>query len=217
MSGVGSPSWPTQWVVLGVAGSLAKRALDATLATLLLVALAPVLLVIAAAIRLTSRGPALFVQDRVGYRGLVFAMYKFRTMRCDAERLERQLAESQQSRTFFKLENDPRVTPLGRWLRKYSLDELPQLLNVMGGDMSLVGPRPLLLHDFGRFPSGKQLLRFAIKPGLTGLWQVSGRSLVSDSRRLELDLEYVDNWSLGLDLKILVRTIPAVLSTRGAW
>ncbi|MDX1632761.1 MAG: sugar transferase [Thermoanaerobaculia bacterium] len=193
-----------------------KHGLEQALAAVLLAVTAPILLAIMALIRLTSRGPALFVQDRIGHRCQVFRMYKLRTMIQGAEAMEDGLRDEQPGRRFFKLEDDPRVTRVGRWLRRTSLDELPQLINVLKGEMSLVGPRPLLLSDGHRFPRGQQLRRFSMRPGITGLWQVSGRSLTTDEERLRLDLEYVDRWSLGMDLGILLRTIPVVLSGRGA-
>lgn len=196
--------------------SPAKRALDVVLALVLLLLLAPVLGLAMLLVRLTSRGPALFVQPRIGYQGQRFAMYKLRTMRDGAERQEAELAECLDGRTFLKIEGDPRITRLGRVLRKWSVDELPQLVNVLQGDMSLVGPRPLLICDFRKFPRREQLRRFSVKPGLTGLWQVSGRSALPDEERMRLDLEYVDRWSFGLDLRILARTPPVVLSARGA-
>jgi lipopolysaccharide/colanic/teichoic acid biosynthesis glycosyltransferase len=194
----------------------AKRALDVAGAGVLLVGLAPVLALLAAGIRLTSRGPAVFVQPRVGANGRTFRMYKFRTMVRGADRLEEALAR-ERGATFFKMHGDPRVTKVGRLLRRASLDELPQLWNVVRGDMSLVGPRPLLLTDLERFPEGSGTIRFSVPPGITGLWQVSGRSALSDEERLRLDSEYVERWSLGLDARILARTLPAVISSRGAW
>lgn len=193
-----------------------KRVLDVVLALGLLVLTAPILLGAVLAIRLTSRGPALFVQERVGHRCRKFAMIKLRTMVQGAEREEARLAASNSGRIFFKIEDDPRVTLVGRVLRRFSLDELPQLVNVLQGDMSLVGPRPLLRSDLRNFPVYRQRRRFSMRPGLTGLWQVSGRSLLSDEERIRLDDEYVRSWSLGRDLAILARTVPAVLSGRGA-
>jgi lipopolysaccharide/colanic/teichoic acid biosynthesis glycosyltransferase len=193
-----------------------KRVLDVVLATVLLGASAPILLLAVLAVRLTSRGPAIFVHDRIGYRCRRFSMVKLRTMVQGAEREEARLAAENGGRIFFKLENDPRVTRVGRLLRRFSLDELPQLVNVLRGDMSLVGPRPLLVSDLRRFPAYRQQRRFAMKPGLTGLWQVSGRSLLSDDERIRLDDEYARRWSLRLDLAILARTPAAVLSGRGA-
>ena len=196
--------------------SVDKRTVDVLLSAILLVLAAPMIGLAALLIRLTSRGPAIFVQQRIGFEGRRFAMYKLRTMTQGAERMQDELAECQEDRTFLKLESDPRVTRIGRVLRKLSIDELPQLWNVLKGDMSLVGPRPLLVCDFRKFPKREQLRRFSVKPGITGLWQVSGRSSLPDSERMRLDLEYVDRWSLGLDFRILARTLPVVLSTRGA-
>jgi len=193
-----------------------KRVVDVVGAGVLLAALTPVMALVAATIRLTSRGPAIFVQPRIGRHGDDFRMYKFRTMVAGAERQEPHLAKALPG-TFFKLDVDPRVTRVGRVLRRTSLDELPQLWNVLLGDMSLVGPRPLLRTDMERFPEGAAALRFSVLPGLTGLWQVSGRSSLPDAERLRLDREYVQGWSLALDAKILAKTLPAVLSSRGAW
>jgi lipopolysaccharide/colanic/teichoic acid biosynthesis glycosyltransferase len=142
-------------------------------------------------------------------------MLKFRSMAADAERLETVLA-AESGATFLKLQADPRTTRLGRWLRRYSLDELPQLVNVLRGDMSLVGPRPLLLTDLERFPRRHQERRFAMPPGMTGLWQVSGRSDLPDAERIRLDLAYVEHWSLALDLWLLARTLPVVVAGDGA-
>ena len=200
-----------RWPALAV-----KRAVDVVLAMTLLGATFPILVLAVLAVRLTSRGPAIFVHDRIGYRCRRFSMYKLRTMVQGAEREEARLAAANGGRIFFKLANDPRITRVGRLLRRFSLDELPQLLNVLRGDMSLVGPRPLLVSDLRNFPLYRQQRRFAMKPGLTGLWQVSGRSLLSDDERIRLDDEYVRRWSLSLDLAILRRTPGAVLSGRGA-
>ena len=196
--------------------SLAKDTLDVVLSVLLLILAAPVLAVAMLLVRLTSPGPAIFVQKRIGFEGRKFDMYKLRTMAQGAERQQDELAECLDDKTFLKIADDPRVTPVGRVLRKLSIDELPQLWNVLKGDMSLVGPRPLLLCDFRKFPKREQLRRFSVKPGITGLWQVSGRSSLPDEERMRLDLEYVDNWSFRRDLEILARTLPVVISMRGA-
>ncbi|MFQ5791739.1 MAG: sugar transferase [Acidobacteriota bacterium] len=195
---------------------LVKRAMDALVATALLLALSPLLIFVAALVRLTSRGPSFFVQERIGYGCRVFRMLKFRTMVDGAEHSENRLARERPDRAFLKVRNDRRVTCLGRFLRKSSIDELPQLLNVLRGEMSLVGPRPLLVSDFLKFPKQHQMRRFAVLPGMTGLWQVSGRSSTTDEDRIRLDLQYVDHWSLWLDLMILARTIPAVIRAEGA-
>ena len=194
-----------------------KRALDIVLAAALLVVSLPVMILVALAIRSTSRGSVIFRQSRVGRDGREFIMYKFRTMRPDAASHEEHLAKLNGDRVFVKFEADGRVTPVGRFLRKYSLDELPQLINVLRGDMSLVGPRPLLLTDMRKFPRGHWGRRFTVPPGMTGLWQVSGRSLCSDQERIRLDLEYVERWSLWLDLWILLLTPATVLLARGAY
>lgn len=193
-----------------------KHAFDRTAAVVLLATALPLLVSLAVMIRLTSRGPALFCQRRVGENGIEFRMYKLRTMVRDAERNQDRLAEAQRGRTFLKIVRDPRVTRLGRLLRKTSLDELPQLLNVVKGEMSLVGPRPLLPCDVLKLSEAHRLRRFRMKPGMSGLWQVSGRSSLSEGERIRLDLWYVDHWSLALDAAILVRTLPAVLTGRGA-
>lgn len=195
---------------------LVKRAFDVLISGALLVVLAPVLVLVAIAIRLSSTGPAIFVQRRIGYRCAEFEMYKFRTMVKGAEQHERRLAQAQPARTFLKIKDDPRTTRLGRLLRRFSIDELPQLYNVFRGDMSLLGPRPLLRSDLERFPRASLMRRFAMKPGITGLWQVSGRSLLPDADRIRLDIDYVDNWSLGRDMAILARTVPVVITARGA-
>jgi lipopolysaccharide/colanic/teichoic acid biosynthesis glycosyltransferase len=191
-----------------------KRILDIAGSLALIVLLAPLMLLLAALVKLTSAGPAVFVQRRIGFRCNEFGMFKFRTMIADAERLQAELAGEDSD--YFKIENDPRITSIGRFLRRYSLDELPQLFNVLEGTMSLVGPRPLLVSDLERLPMRGQMRRFSVLPGITGLWQVSGRSATTDEERMELDREYINRWSLWLDMKILVRTIAVVLSGRGA-
>lgn len=199
----------------GPAHSPLKRALDVVLATVLLVGTAPLLLLVMLAVKLESKGPAIFAQRRVGYRCEHFVLYKIRTMVDDAEAREEELARRARG-TFLKLRDDPRTTRLGRLLRKTSVDELPQLWNVIRGDMTLVGPRPILLSDFRKMPKHEQWKRFTARPGITGLWQTSGRSLCSDARRMELDLRYVEQWSPWLDLKILARTVPVVIRGVGA-
>ncbi len=194
-----------------------KRAMDVVGAVVLLVVLAPVMLGVAVAIKLTSRGPVLFTQYRYGYMKRLFRMYKFRTMVVDAERIQDQLEDrNEASGPVFKIRNDPRITPIGRFLRRTSLDELPQLWHVLTGEMSLVGPRPMATRDVGRFAEPWLMRRFSMRPGLTCLWQISGRSDLSFDRWIALDLEYIDRWSLWLDFEILLYTIPAVLQARGA-
>lgn len=211
------PLAPTFANAAPAALSRLKRVLDVAVVGALLVLLAPLLVAIAIAIKLTSPGPVLFVQRRIGYGGTVFPMLKFRTMYVGADQAEPLLAARQRDRTFLKIENDPRATSLGRWLRLTSLDELPQLLNVLRGEMSIVGPRPILLCDLAKYPRGHEMRRFTAKPGITGLWQVSGRSRCTDRERIQLDLVYVDCWSLWLDLLILARTLPVVLAGQGAY
>jgi exopolysaccharide biosynthesis polyprenyl glycosylphosphotransferase len=193
-----------------------KGLLDRLAAVPLLVATAPVLAVMAILVKATSRGPVLFVQARGGLYGRPFPMFKFRTMRQGAEGERTQLlAANEMDGPVFKIANDPRVTPIGRLLRRTSLDELPQLVNVLLGHMSLVGPRPLPVVETEGL-TGPYRRRLSMKPGITGLWQVSGRSELGFDAWMALDLEYVDRWSPGLDLAILLRTLPALVSRRGA-
>ena len=194
-----------------------KRAIDLGVSGLVLVLASPLLILIAALIVIDSWGSPLFVQDRIGYRRKRFPMVKFRTMHLDAEaRLQGLEKENEVSGAAFKMRNDPRVTRVGKILRKFSLDELPQFLNVLRGDMSLVGPRPLPIRDVERFNDEWQKRRFSVKPGLTCLWQVNGRHDIDFEHWMELDLQYIDNWSLSLDFDILVKTLPAVLRGSGA-
>jgi exopolysaccharide biosynthesis polyprenyl glycosylphosphotransferase len=197
---------------------LAKRVIDWVGAFVALVFLAVPMLLVAITIRLTSRGSAIFRQQRAGKHGKPFTMYKFRSMADDAEQRRADLLPfNQMSGPVFKVENDPRVTPFGRWLRRTSFDETPQLLNVLMGDMSLVGPRPLPLYEVEKFENTAQRRRLSVKPGLTCLWQVRGRNEVRDFRDwVKLDLEYIDRWSLALDFKILARTVPTVVFGLGA-
>ena len=195
----------------------AKRIFDFVSATLLLLISAPALLLVAVIIKLESRGPVLFVQERVGLNKRRFRMLKFRTMQNDAEARMSEIEHlNEKSGPIFKIRNDPRITLVGRWLRRTSIDELPQLVNVLLGDMSIVGPRPLSVRDATRMELAWQKRRFSVKPGLTCLWQVSGRSNLSFEQWMQLDLEYIDRWSLELDARILLRTIPAILLARGA-
>lgn len=195
-----------------------KRAIDFLGALAMLVLLSPFLILVALLVKLTSRGPAVFRQERAGMNGRVFTLYKFRTMGQGAEK-ERAALESRNEMDgpVFKIKDDPRVTWVGRLLRRTSIDELPQLWNVVKGDMSLVGPRPLPIYEVEKFERW-QRRRMTMRPGITCLWQVMGRNRVTDfAEWMKLDLEYVDRWSLGLDLKILAKTIPAVLGGRGAY
>ncbi|MCD5312938.1 sugar transferase [Kineosporia babensis] len=196
---------------------LLKAAFDRLLGTAVLLVLSPLLIVIAVAVRTTSPGPALFRQTRVGVGGREFSIYKFRSMVTDAEARLRELSEQDEGNgVLFKMRADPRITPIGAFLRRYSLDELPQLINVAKGDMSLVGPRPPLPREVAGY-SSDAVRRLRVRPGMTGLWQVSGRSDLSWEQSLLLDLRYVDNWSMTLDLSILWRTVRAVVRGEGAY
>jgi lipopolysaccharide/colanic/teichoic acid biosynthesis glycosyltransferase len=194
-----------------------KPVLDTVLAVLLLVATLPFWIAIAVAVKLDSRGPAFHVQERLGLNGRRFRFYKFRSMHLDAERRQRELtALNEMDGPVFKIRNDPRVTRVGRLLRRTSLDELPQLINVIRGEMSLVGPRPPLPSEVERY-SSQDRVRLTVKPGLTCLWQVSGRSNSSFPQWMALDREYVKRICFWVDVTILLRTILAVLSCRGAY
>lgn len=196
---------------------LVKELVERAAAVLALVILAPVLLVLAAVVRLDSAGPAFYRSTRVGRDGRPFTMLKLRTMVADSELIRQNLAELNEAQgPLFKMRQDPRVTPLGRWLRRFSLDELPQLWNIARGQMALVGPRPALPAEVATYDDVVRR-RMAVKPGLTGLWQVSGRSDLPWSEAVRLDLHYVDNWSLSLDLAIVARTFGAVLGRTGAY
>jgi exopolysaccharide biosynthesis polyprenyl glycosylphosphotransferase len=194
-----------------------KRILDITLSLMLLVAVAPVLAVVALMIKLTSRGQILFRQERIGRNKRRFFIYKFRTMVPNAEKMMPALELlNEAAGPVFKIRNDPRMTPFGRLLRRASIDELPQLFNVLRGDMSLVGPRPLPLRDYEGFDQDWQRRRFSVRPGITCLWQVRGRNNIAFDHWMKLDLQYLDEWSIWLDMKILAQTIPAVLRGSGA-
>jgi exopolysaccharide biosynthesis polyprenyl glycosylphosphotransferase len=197
---------------------LAKGAIERLLAATALLVLSPILLVVWGLVRYETTGPGLFRQQRVGRDGVEFTMLKFRTMSCTAAEEQAGLAELNQVEggVLFKLRSDPRITPLGAMLRRYSVDELPQLWNVVTGRMSLVGPRPALPSEVERYDLDPRR-RLAVKPGITGLWQVSGRSDLTWVESVRLDVKYVDNWSLGLDLSILCRTVVAVVNHRGAY
>jgi exopolysaccharide biosynthesis polyprenyl glycosylphosphotransferase len=194
-----------------------KGAFDKVLGSAALALMAPVFIAAAIAIRLADGGPALFRQTRVGRDGHAFTVYKFRTMVLDAEDRKVHLAGSNEhDGVLFKIRNDPRITTVGAWLRRWSVDELPQLINVVRGDMSLVGPRPALPDEAARYGDYVRR-RLVVKPGLTGLWQVNGRSDLSWEESVRLDLRYVENWSLILDLQILWKTCSAVLHGSGAY
>jgi len=177
----------------------------------------PLLAISALAIKLTSPGPILFTQERYGLNKRRFKMYKLRTMVADAELQQQMLEEfNEASGPVFKIREDPRLTRVGKVLRRFSIDELPQLLNVLRGEMSLVGPRPLPLRDVSRFSEPALMRRFSVYPGISGLWQVGGRSDVGFDEWIRLDLKYIDEWSLTLDLRILLLTVPTVIQGRGA-
>lgn len=208
------------------AGALAKRVLDIVGATVGLALLSPVLALVAVAVRLDSPGSAVFRQQRIGRGGRPFTFYKFRTMRdgndpaihraYTAALIKGETENLRGENGSFKIEADPRVTRLGRFLRRTSIDELPQLVNVLRGDMSLVGPRPPLDYEVALY-SDRDHRRLGVTPGITGLWQVNGRCGTTFSEMVDLDLAYIDNWSLGLDLRIIARTFRAVLDRKGAW
>ena len=195
----------------------AKRLIDVCGAILALVASMPIFAVVAAAVKLSSPGPVIFSQARVGKDGRVFRFYKFRSMRMNAES-EREILKKYNESTgpVFKIKDDPRLTPVGRFIRRTSIDELPQLWNVLRGDMSLVGPRPPIPHEVAMY-SAWENQRLSVKPGLTCIWQVSGRCEVDFETWVQMDIEYIENWSLLFDLNLLARTIPAVLLGRGAY
>jgi len=194
-----------------------KRLLDVTVAGAALLLFSPILLISAAAIKLTSQGPIFFLQERIGLNKRRFKIFKFRTMVPNAEKMM-PLYEKHNEVTgpVFKMRNDPRVTRIGKLLRRSSIDELPQLLNVLRGDMSLVGPRPLPVRDYEGFSEDWQRRRFSVKPGITCLWQINGRGRISFDQWMLLDLQYMDEWSIWLDLKILAKTVPAVFKGEGA-
>ena len=194
-----------------------KRLIDCVVSAVALIFLAPVLLVVGILVKFTSNGPVFFRQTRVGLNKRMFSIYKFRTMIADAEKVQDQLLSmNEMTGPVFKIKQDPRVTPLGRVLRNTSIDELPQLFNVLKGEMSLVGPRAMSLRDYQLFDKDCHRRRFSVKPGITCLWQVNGRNSIPFEQWMELDLQYIDKWSLWLDLKILARTVPAVLRGTGA-
>jgi len=213
---------PVDWLSLGALSLAVKRSIDVVGALVGLLLLAPVMLAVSLLIRLDSPGPVLFRQLRRGHRGRLFWVLKFRTMVVDAEQRLKDLEKKNESSggVLFKLRDDPRITPLGRFLRRSSLDELPQLINVLRGEMSLVGPRPLQLRDSDKLqaldPEG-YAFRLMVMPGLTGPWQVGGRSEVDYSHMVKLDRDYAQNWSLIGDLWIIMRTFVVVLIGRGAY
>jgi len=192
---------------------LAKRTIDVLGSAVALIVLSPFLLLVALLVKVTSRGPVIFRQTRCGLNGRTFTFYKFRSMVDGAESRVHEVAHLNTRRIVMKIPNDPRQTPIGKWLRKFSIDELPQLLNVLRGDMSLVGPRPALASEVAQYQRW-QRRRLRMRPGLTCLWAVEGRDTVDFEYWMRLDMEYIDNWSLSLDARILLLTIPQVLSGR---
>ncbi len=206
-----SSGWVEGWPLF------VKRVLDLIISAIAIAAVSPILLLVAILIKITSPGPILFIQKRVGLHKRPFNLYKFRTMVVGAETRMRDIEHlNEVSGPVFKIRNDPRVTPAGRLLRKTSLDELPQFFNVLKSDMSLVGPRPLPVRDYEGFSEDWQRRRFSVKPGITCLWQVRGRSSIPFDQWMELDLQYIEKWSLWLDFRILAQTIPAILKGSGA-
>lgn len=197
---------------------LIKDVYDAIIASIIFIVLSPLLLLIAILIKLTSKGPVIFAQDRIGMNKKIFKVYKFRTMVPDAEAKQADLEylNERKDEGAFKIKNDPRVTKIGKILRKFSLDELPQLINVIKGEMSLVGPRPLTLRDYTKFKEDWQRRRFSVKPGITCLWQISGRDSIDFRTWMKLDNQYIDTWTLLLDLKILLKTIPVAIFGKDA-
>jgi lipopolysaccharide/colanic/teichoic acid biosynthesis glycosyltransferase len=200
-------------------GPVVRRAIDIAVASVGILFTAPLLLVVAIGIKLESLGPVVFAQERIGKHGKPFRLYKLRTMVPGADALKTDLStriSTAVDGVRFKLRRDPRVTAFGRWLRKFSIDELPQLWNVLKGDMTLIGPRPLVLREVALF-DGRALRRLEVQPGLTCIWQVSGRSDLPFQKQIDLDIEYVDRCSVARELAIVARTIPAVLSGKGAY
>jgi exopolysaccharide biosynthesis polyprenyl glycosylphosphotransferase len=194
-----------------------KRVMDFVLSIILLLVLAPLFLIAALLIKFDSKGPVFFMQERVGLGKRRFRLYKFRTMIDGADKKQDELEVlNEVSSPVFKIQKDPRITRLGRILRKTSIDEIPQLINVLKGDMSLVGPRPLPVRDYNGFNQDWHRRRFSVRPGITCLWQVNGRSSIQFEKWMQLDMSYIDNWSLWLDLKIIAKTIPTVLKGSGA-
>ncbi|PIE77777.1 MAG: hypothetical protein CSA15_11355 [Candidatus Delongbacteria bacterium] len=202
---------PTDYLALKV-----KRLADVVSSLIFIVLFSPIFLAVAIAVKLTSKGPIVFTQKRVGLRGREFNLYKFRTMVENAEELKKELeAQNEMDGPVFKIKKDPRITKIGSFLRKSSLDEFPQFFNVLRGDMSIVGPRPPLPKEVAKYERW-QRRRLSMKPGITCIWQVSGRNEISFEEWMKLDLEYIDNWSLKLDFSLFIKTIKVVLLRKGA-
>ena len=213
----GLPTFRIRSISMHGSNYLLKRSFDLVVSVLILTIFAIPLLIVSLLIKLDSSGPVFYTQNRMGWRGRSFKLYKFRTMGTDADvQLLKLKHLSDRSGPVFKMKNDPRITQVGKWLRKFSIDEIPQIFNVIKGDMSLVGPRPQVLWEAAAYDDhAKKRLR--LLPGITGLWQVSGRASLSYEEMINLDIYYLENWSLGLDLKILLRTLPAVFAKEGAY
>lgn len=195
-----------------------KEIFDTILATIMFILTLPILIITAIMIKLTSKGPIFFLQERVGINKKLFKVYKFRTMIQDAESKIKELEHlnERKGEATFKITNDPRITKIGKFIRKFSIDELPQLINVIKGDMSIVGPRPLPVRDYRNFNENWQRRRFSVKPGITCIWQISGRNNIKFHEWMKMDNEYIDTWTILLDLKIIIKTIPAVLFAKGS-
>jgi len=206
------------WQVRFAITPLAKRALDVSVAAIALILLSPILFVVAALIKLESKGDVIFKQTRIGLNGIPFTMFKLRSMTCDAEEKRQHLEQSNEAANgvIFKIKRDPRITRIGRIIRKTSIDELPQLINVLKGDMSLVGPRPPLPNEVSQY-SRADRLRLAVTPGITCIWQISGRSDIPFKLQVKLDIQYIEKQNLWFDLWVLLKTVPAVLKARGAY
>ncbi|MDH4139719.1 MAG: sugar transferase [Coriobacteriia bacterium] len=213
----GVPLITVRGVSLSKRKLVTKRAFDLAVASSIVLLGSPAWILIALGIKITSPGPVFYKQQRVGRRGSRFGMYKFRSMVADADaQLKALQAENEASGPLFKMKDDPRVTSIGKWMRKFSIDEFPQLINVLKGEMSLVGPRPPLLGEAEEYTE-RHWRRMEVLPGMTGLWQVSGRSRLTFDEMVRLDLFYIENWSVSLDLQLMARTVPAVLFARGAY
>jgi exopolysaccharide biosynthesis polyprenyl glycosylphosphotransferase len=212
--------WDVLYDIANVAkGYFIKRLMDFCLAALFIILLSPLYLLVAIIIKLNSPGTVFFKETRMGFHGKKFKIWKFRTMQHDAEKLQQTLEHLNETSdgVSFKIKDDPRITSVGKFLRRYSLDELPQMINVIRGEMSLVGPRPFNMRDVGNF-ADHYFFRYEVLPGITGLWQVSGRSNILDfDRVIELDVHYIKNWSIWLDIKILLKSVKVVLSAEGAY
>jgi exopolysaccharide biosynthesis polyprenyl glycosylphosphotransferase len=213
----GVPILTLEPVALDESKLLLKRIIDFGITVLAMPFILLIFGIIAIAIKMDDGGPVFFIQERVGLKKRRFPLFKFRTMHVNAEEMLKEIEHLNEAEgPNFKIANDPRITRIGRFLRCTSLDELPQLFNVLRGEMSLVGPRPMSIRDVNLFDKGIQRKRFSVKPGITCVWQVSGRNNLPFKKWLELDLEYIENWSLTLDLLILLKTIPVVLLRKGA-